>query len=86
MKTVVFLDGHGFEKQNNVNLNHTCYFLRPSGQGLGSDVFDTTIKSCLKRDIFNYSPYANALFFRKFANSFIDAIFAATNNLYLIAK
>ena len=53
MKTVVFLDGHGFEKQNNVNLNHTCYFLRPSGQGLGSDVFDTTIKSCLKRDIFN---------------------------------
>ena len=32
------------------------------------------------------SPYANALFFRKFANSFIDAIFAATNNLYLIAK
>ncbi len=33
-----------------------------------------------------YSPYARALFLRKFINSFIDAIFAATNNLYLIAK
>ncbi len=32
------------------------------------------------------SPYAKRLFSRKFASSFIDAIFAATNNLYLIAK
>ena len=32
------------------------------------------------------SPYAKALFCRKIANSFLDAIFAATNNLYLIAK
>jgi hypothetical protein len=54
MKTIVFLDGHGFEKQNNINLSHMCYFLRPSGQGLGSDVFDNTIKSCIKRDIFGY--------------------------------
>ena len=39
--------------------------------------------------IFNYilnSPYAKTLFSRKFTSSFIDAIFAATNNLYLIAK
>ena len=34
----------------------------------------------------NNSPYAKTLFLRKFVNSFIDAIFAATNNLYLIAK
>jgi hypothetical protein len=32
------------------------------------------------------SPYAKTLFWRKIANSFIDAIFAATSNLYLIAK
>ena len=32
------------------------------------------------------SPYARTLFVRKFTSSFIDAIFAATNNLYLIAK
>ena len=32
------------------------------------------------------SPYAKTLFSRKFTSSFIDAIFAATNNLYLIAK
>ena len=32
------------------------------------------------------SPYAKALFCRKIANSFLDAIFAATNNLYLMAK
>ena len=33
-----------------------------------------------------YSPYAKTLCSRKFTSSFIDAIFAATNNLYLIAK
>ena len=32
------------------------------------------------------SPYAKTLFSRKFTSSFIDAIFAATSNLYLIAK
>ena len=32
------------------------------------------------------SPYAKTLFVRKFTSSFIDAIFAATNNLYLMAK
>ena len=32
------------------------------------------------------SPYAKTLCSRKFTSSFIDAIFAATNNLYLIAK
>ena len=36
-------------------------------------------------DIMN-SPYAKTLCSRKFTSSFIDAIFAATNNLYLIAK
>ena len=36
--------------------------------------------------LISYSPYAKTLFLRKFVNSFIDAIFAATNNLYLIAK
>ena len=37
-------------------------------------------------DLFSISPYAKTLFSRKFTSSFIDAIFAATNNLYLIAK
>ena len=32
------------------------------------------------------SPYASALFLRKFISSFIEAILAATNNLYLMAK
>lgn len=32
------------------------------------------------------SPYAKTLFLRKFTSSFIDAILAATSNLYLIAK
>ncbi len=32
------------------------------------------------------SPYAKTLFLRKFISSFIDTIFVATNNLYLIAK
>ena len=36
--------------------------------------------------LIKFSPYAKALFCRKIANSFLDAIFAATNNLYLIAK
>ena len=35
---------------------------------------------------FKNSPYAKALFCRKIANSFLDAIFAATSNLYLMAK
>ena len=39
-----------------------------------------------KDGLFNNSPYAKRLFSRKFTSSFIDAIFAATNNLYLIAK
>jgi len=34
----------------------------------------------------NNSPYASALFLRKFISSFIEAILAATNNLYLMAK
>ena len=34
----------------------------------------------------NYSPYAKTLFLRKFISSFIEAILAATNNLYLMAK
>ena len=32
------------------------------------------------------SPYAKTLFLRKFISSFIEAILAATNNLYLMAK
>ena len=35
---------------------------------------------------FSNSPYARTLFWRKFISSFMDAIFAATSNLYLIAK
>lgn len=42
-------------------------------------------KICKFESLIN-SPYAKTLFLRKFVNSFIDAIFAATNNLYLIAK
>ena len=39
----------------------------------------------VKKDVKN-SPYAKVLFCRKIANSFLDAIFAATSNLYLMAK
>ncbi len=34
----------------------------------------------------SYSFYAKTSFLRKFISSFIDAIFVATNNLYLIEK
>ena len=36
--------------------------------------------------VLNHSPYAKTLFLRKFISSFIEAILAATNNLYLMAK
>jgi len=39
------------------------------------------LKACLSD-----SPYAKTLFLRKFISSFIEAILAATNNLYLMAK
>ena len=39
-----------------------------------------------KEKILSNSPYAKVLFCRKIANSFLDAIFAATSNLYLMAK
>ena len=41
--------------------------------------------STLEQEL-NNSPYANVIFLRKFNSSFIDAMFAATSNLYLIAK
>jgi len=37
-------------------------------------------------EILSCSPYAKTLFLRKFISSFIEAILAATNNLYLMAK
>ena len=41
--------------------------------------------SAVEEDLDN-SPYAKTLFLRKFISSFIEAILAATNNLYLMAK
>lgn len=38
------------------------------------------------KEVINNSPYAKTLFLRKFISSFIEAILAATNNLYLMAK
>jgi len=43
------------------------------------------VTSLTKVFLFN-SPYAKTLFLRKFISSFIEAILAATNNLYLMAK
>ena len=38
------------------------------------------------KDLIDYSPYAKTLFLRNFISSCIEAILAATNNLYLMAK
>ena len=57
-------------------IKHKCF--------LSSDLED--LEQELMIDLLSNSPYAKTLFLRKFVNSFIDAIFAATNNLYLIAK
>ena len=69
--------------------------LSPANKITGGKVFDTRTNKVKNKASMAFrmaalnlsnSPYAKTLFLRKFVNSFIDAIFAATNNLYLIAK
>lgn len=58
-------------------------FKRKTEEAKIARVFQSMRKS---KSYLSDSPYAKTLFARKFVSSFIDAIFAATNNLYLMAK
>ena len=64
----------------------TCQYPSKNDCRLYEHCYDLGTKECLLKDSLGNSPYAKTLFSRKFTSSFIDAIFAATNNLYLIAK
>ena len=68
------------------------YYIYPFGLRFEEVTPECLLKVALSGEIlegkeYQYnSPYAKPLFVRKITSSFIDAIFAATNSLYLIAK
>ena len=61
-------------------------FLRKVSKYATATGLSDLLSGDISHDKITNSPYAKTLFSRKFTSSFIDAIFAATNNLYLIAK